>query len=191
MRFEDLISSGLSASQANDSAQALGCFQRARTEDPSSGLPPFLLGTEFAALGEYDKAESAFADAVRLAPDFSIARYQLGLLQFSSGRASVGLLTWQALLSLPDSDPLPHFVRGFNELAQDQFIEALAHYELGLQRNSSNPALSQDVEKVMTGIRELLAKASGVSPSEGDTQDVNASAHVLLANYQQGDTTRH
>lgn len=190
MSFDQLISSGLAASQADDSERAIRLFQQASAVEPEVGLPQFLLGAEYAALGDMDEAEAAFANAVRLAPDFPMARYQLGLLQFSSGRAAVGLLTWQPLLELPESDPLPHFVNGFGALARDQFVEALAFYEQGLQRNTSNPALSADIEKVMAGIRVAMAQndgeSVGVSESAvGEKDAVDASIHVFLANYQQ------
>ncbi|WP_390342934.1 hypothetical protein ACFJIS_21280 [Variovorax boronicumulans] len=190
MSFDQLISSGLAASQADDSEQAIRFFQQACIAEQGVGLPQFLLGAEYAALGKVDYAETAFANAVRLAPDFPIARYQLGLLQFSSGRAAVGLLTWQPLLKLPESDPLPHFVNGFSALAQDQFVEALAFYEQGIQRNTSNPALSADIERVMAGIRIAMAENDGeavaFSESAVNEEDaVDASIHVFLANYQQ------
>jgi len=190
MSFDQLISFGLAASQADNSEQAVRFFQQASAAEPDAGLPQFLLGSEYAALGDEDQAEVAFVNAVRLAPDFPLARYQLGLLQFSSGRAAVGLLTWQPLLELPEFDPLPHFVNGFGALAQDQFVEALAFYEQGIQRNTSNPALSADIEKVMAGIRIAMAQNDGepVAVSEsavGEDDAVDASIHVFLANYQQ------
>lgn len=190
MSFDQLISSGLAASRTDDSEQAIRLFQQASAVEPEAGMPQFLLGTEYAALGDLEQAEAAFANAVRLAPDFPLVRYQLGLLQFSSGRAAVGLLTWQPLLELPESDPLPHFVNGFGALAQDQFVDALAFYEQGLQRNTSNPALSADVEKVMEGIRIAMAQSDGEAVALSDSavgkeDAVDASIHVFLANYQQ------
>lgn len=184
MLFQDLIERGLAASEAKESSQAIDYFQRASASNPGSGLPQFLLGSEYAALGDMAQAEAAFANAARLAPDFPLARYQLGLLQFSSGRAALGLLTWQPLLELPDTHPLPHFVNGFAALAQDQFDEALAHYEQGLQRNTENPALSGDIEKVIAGIRSLQASQRDDVPADPSADEASAS-HVLLANYRQ------
>ena len=180
--FDDLIARGMAASQADDAAQAIDCFRQASAIAPAAGLPQFLLGAEFATIGEMAQAEAAFANAARLAPGFPMARYQLGLLQFSSGRAAMALLTWEPLLLLPGTDPLPHFVNGFAALAQDAFDEALGHFQQGLALNVDNDALSQDIEKVMAGIRSLAPgphdRAGGQSTSESE-------AHVLLANYQQ------
>lgn len=38
-------------------------------------------------------------------------QYQLGLLQFSSRRASLGFVRWGPLFELDESQPLRHFVR--------------------------------------------------------------------------------
>lgn len=184
--FDAFMSSGMAASQANDGAQAIEWFQKASAAEPSAGLPQFLMGAEFAALGDMNAAEAAFANATLLAPGFPMARYQLGLLQFSSGRAAIALLTWQPLLDLPETDPLPHFVRGFAALAQDNFDEALQHYRQGLPLNTTNSALSGDIEKVIAGINALTNKqATAAQEEDADDAAAESSNHVLLANYQQ------
>lgn len=183
--FDALMSNAMAASQANDGPQAIDLFQQASAADPGAALPQFLLGAEFAALGDMTQAEAAFANATRLAPGFPMARYQLGLLQFSSGRAAIALLTWQPLLDLPATDPLPHFVNGFAALAQDHFDEALQHYEQGLALNTTNDALSGDIEKVVAGIKALVESPVAAAPDAGTADDDEASNHVLLANYHQ------
>ena len=179
--FDALMSRGMAASQANDGVQAVEWFQQASATEPGAALPQFLLGAEFAALGDMGQAEAAFANATLLAPGFPMARYQLGLLQFSSGRAAIALLTWQPLLDLPATDPLPHFVKGFAALAQDHFEEALHHYQQGLVLNTTNEALSGDIEKVISGIRALVPGTPHAPAATSDAPD----NHVLLANYQQ------
>ncbi|MDQ0086109.1 Flp pilus assembly protein TadD [Variovorax boronicumulans] len=181
--FDALISQGMTASRANDGVEAIAWFQRASTAQPGAGLPQFLLGAEFAALGNMAQAEAALANATRLAPGFPMARYQLGLLQFSSGRAAMAVLTWQPLLSLPDTDPLPHFVNGFVALAQDRFDEALRHYQQGLALNTTNEALSSDIEKVIAGIKALTPSVCAAESEDASHDDPDN--HVLLANYQQ------
>jgi len=175
-----LMAQAMDASQANNAEQAIACFQKASALVPDAGLPQFLLGAEFAALGDINRGETAFANATRLMPQFPMARYQLGLLQFSSGRAAIALLTWQPLLQLPQTHPLPHFVAGFASLAQDRLAEALEHFEQGLPLNKDNDALSGDIAKVMNGIRGALAGAEQATSSSTE-----AEAHVLLAGYRQ------
>lgn len=189
---DDLLQAGLAASQANDAERALELFAQASAASPASGIPHFLAGSEYAALGQYEKAEAALANAVLLAPAFDIARYQLGLLQFSSGRAAVALVTWQPLFALDDAQALGHFVRGFAALAQDNFAQAKEHFQAGLERNTGNPALSADIRKVMQGIEDALSKNGPEvpTPHEPAEQDPSA-AHVLLSNYGKFGGTLH
>jgi Flp pilus assembly protein TadD len=182
--FDDLIAQGQTASQAGEATQAIECFEHASAARPTASLPQSLLGAEFAAQGEIAKAEAAFANATRLAPEFPMARFQLGLLQFSSGRAALALLTWQPLLQLPATAPLPHFVQGFAALASDQFQAAQQHFKEGLPLNTSNPPLSKDIAMIIERIRAI---APGDTPSQDDLREHDnavASAHVLLANYR-------
>lgn len=173
--FDRLVDEGLAASRQDRRDTALARFARARELDPASGVPHFLIASEHASAGDFAAAELAFANAVLLAPDFALARYQLGLLQFSSHRAPVALLTWQPLLALPESDALLHFVRGFVALSQDAFEECLRHFRTGLACPAANPAVCSDVQQLIDAIGKLH-----------DTPAVDADAgtqHVLLSGY--------
>lgn len=194
-----LLEQGIAASKLNDAQSALSMFAQASAVAPASAVPHFLSASELAGMGEYERAEVAFANAVLLAPEMSIARYQLGLLQFSSGRAALALVTWQPLLNPAGAQPadqaLASFVRGYAALAQDFFELAVSHFEAGLALDNSNPALSGDVRKVIARVEALIAdlnpKAPGArtapaSPADAPdtTSDETESIHVLLSNYQ-------
>jgi tetratricopeptide (TPR) repeat protein len=182
--FERLMQQALAASQVNDTEGALRLFTQASAEQPSSGLPHFLMGAELAQAGRIAEAEAAFANAVLLAPDLAIARYQLGLLQFTSGRAALALVTWQPLFTLPNSEPLQRFVHGFAALAQDSFQEALALFREGMAANTSNAPLNKDIQLVIDEVEKLLAK-SGTAPAAEPEASQGESSHVLLSNYRQ------
>jgi tetratricopeptide (TPR) repeat protein len=170
------LDAGIAASQGNDSTRALGLFAQASEALPGWALPHFLSGSEYAALGQWEKAEAELANAVLLAPDLHLARYQLGLLQFSTGRAAVALVTWERLAGNPEEPSLSAFVRGFAALAQDAFPEALASFERGLAEPRVNPAVAGDIRKV---VQKLLAEVPSVTVTEAAPVD----AHVLVANY--------
>ena len=178
--FDRLLAEGLAASRQGQRDSALALFQRASEADPASALPHFLLASEQASAGDFARAELAFATALLLAPDFALARYQLGLLQFSSSRAPVALLTWQPLFSLPEEEALLHFVRGFSALAQNAFDESLGHFRRGLQCTPANPALCSDILQVVEAVERL---AAGTPPPE---EDATAASHVLLSAYSRG-----
>lgn len=196
-RADELLTQGIRASQDKDAGTALALFNEASVEAPSSGLPHLLIGAELASTGEIDRAEMAFANAVLLSPSLTIARYQLGFLQFCAGRTAVALVTWQPLLDLPDPDPLPHFVRGFAALCQNAQSEALAYYEAGLQRNEDNAPLSADIRRIMSTVQsaatsdgqtaESLSRNAEPAPAE-NSDGTDQDSHVLLSNYQQRGT---
>jgi tetratricopeptide (TPR) repeat protein len=158
-------------------------FKQLMADGHPAGVAAFLVASDEAASGNMEAAEAAFAQAVLLAPAFHLARYQLGLLQFSSGRASVAQVTWQPLLELAQADPLPHYVRGFAALARDDFAQSLAHYRAGLECDNTNPAVAADVMKVVEQVQRVLAAAE--APAESTEQESSGS-HVLLQGYLHG-----
>ena len=179
-RLQGLVREGLAASRDNRRDAALNLYALASAVFPTSGIPHLLIGSEHASAGDMAAAETAFAHAVLLAPDFPLARYQLGLLQFSSQRAALAQLTWGPLLSLGPADSLGHFVRGFTALAQERLVECAQHLEAGLACVDANPAVAGDVRQVLEAVRGLAAKAHGDHSAEP------AANHVLLAAYGRG-----
>lgn len=178
-RFRALIDEGLAASQADRRQAALELFAQAGEVRPSSGIPQFLIGSEHAAAGDMAAAEDAFANAVLLAPDFVLARYQLGLLQFSGGRVATALVTWEPLHSLPDDQSLGHFVRGFAALAQGQRLEALERFQSGQACPDADIAVAADIVLVVNALQRLGDARQPPAP-EAD------GGHVLLAAYARG-----
>lgn len=176
--FDDQITRGVAASQAGRSEEALALFQQASEADPASGVPHFLIGSEHAGAGDFPAAELAFAQAVLLAPGFPLARYQLGLLQYTSRRVPLALLTWEPLLAQPDSEALKHFVLGFRALAQDAFEEALGHYRTGLACNPPNAPLCSDIVQLTEAVERLQRRAAPPAGTDGQ--------HVLLSAYARG-----
>ncbi len=135
---------------------------------------PAWLGTR----GPFAAAEGLFAQAVLLAPDFHLARYQLGLLQFSGGRAQLALLTWAPLLEWPASEPFPHLVRAFSALASDDLDGAKALFGQALPLARDNEGMVADIERLMQAIDESTARSAPAAP-EGEAP----AHHVLLGNY--------
>jgi len=179
-----VIQRAIDASAAGDTQAAMRFLQEAIADLPGVALPHFLLGAEFAQAGQIEDAEAAYSRAVLLAPAFEIARFQLGLLQFTSGRSAVALLTWQPLSMLPDANPLQRFALAFAELAQDRFAEALAYFREGIDANHENQPLNVDMHKVVEKILTLQQVAERPG-TEADPREAERDAHVLLSNYRQ------
>jgi Flp pilus assembly protein TadD len=177
--YEQLIEQGLAASRNELAAEAIASFEQAGALAPGSGMPHFLIGSELAGRGDVEAAEHAFARAILLAPGFHLARYQLGLLQFSAGRASAALVTWQPLHDLPETECMVHFIGGFAALAAERLDDALARFRRGLEQPGGHEALIPDIRSVIEAIEHLLARtkpAPGRVPAE----------HVLLSGYARG-----
>lgn len=172
----------LAASQANDSTTALELLAEATQEEPTSAWPHFLLGAELAQTRRYQEAEAAYANAVLLAPTLTIARYELGTLQFTSGRASLAFVTWQPLLNLPDTDSLKLFVLGYMELANDAFANAVGFFQRGIAANIANPPLNDNIQLLIDRIHPLMQaptdQVKNTEVANGDNTE-----HFLLSAY--------
>src|SRR5688500_11814460 len=81
----------LAASAAGDTGAAVRLLRDAVLQEPRSAVAHHRLGAELAQAGEVAEAESALATSVVLAPQLWIARFQLGLLQFTSGRHALAV----------------------------------------------------------------------------------------------------
>jgi tetratricopeptide (TPR) repeat protein len=181
IRYRALLEQGVQASREQRGQAAIELFARASDLAPGEGMPHFLMASEHAADGRIEVAERAFANAVLLAPAFHLARYQLGLLQFSSGRAGAALVTWQPLLELPAGQPLGHFVRGFAALARDGFDAALQQFEQGLDCTNDQAALAGDIQRVVAAVQRLQAPVEAAPALAEGVPD-----HVLLSAYARG-----
>src|SRR3954470_21434795 len=66
----------------------------------------FLQGSVLAGLQRYEEGRRAMARAVEIAPDYALARFQLGFLDLTSGRALDAVAVWTPLANLPEDEPL-------------------------------------------------------------------------------------
>jgi tetratricopeptide (TPR) repeat protein len=160
-----------------DLPTAVGLLQAAALEHPQDPRPFLLLAGQMASAGHYDQAEAAYMGALERDPDFAIARFQLGLLQFTGGRPTVALLTWAPLDRLPETHPLRCFKVGLATLAEDRFEEAIAQIQQGMALNTDNAPLNEDMARLIERIRQAAAQAP--TPGDGD-----AGPHFLMGAYK-------
>src|SRR5271167_2708654 len=88
-----------------------------RLDDLISAYPEdprlqFLKGSRLAGQGDYRAARTAMRRAVDIAPDYVVARFQLGLLELSSGEPIAAQETWGPLHGLPRDNFVRLFVEG-------------------------------------------------------------------------------
>lgn len=149
-------------------------------EPGREALAHFLAGSEHAARGEWPDAEAGMASALLLDPGLHIARYQLGLVQFTSGRAAMAQLTWEPLLHRRDESWMGEFARGFGALARDDAAQAREHFHAGLRRPGVNPFVAGDIRKVLEALHPTVAAEPR---DEHAPPAAEPAAHVLVANY--------
>lgn len=132
----------------------------------------FLRGSLLAGIGRPIEALSALKRAVEIEPDFTIARFQLGFFQLTSGEAADALATWGPLALLPEGHYLRSFVGGLTHLIRDEFDRSVALLDTGISENNENVPLNRDMSLIVDRVRELL-----VPPA---TAPAEASATSLL-----------
>lgn len=145
----------------------------------------FLDGSLLAANRDYAAAVKAMRRAVDMAPDYALARFQLGFLQLSSGEPYAAQESWGPLHGLPHDNYLRSFVEGLCHLIRDEFADAIGALEKGIGQNVENPPMNNDMRLIVNEIRarpETNAEASDVSPS---------SAAQMLLQQAALKTTRH
>jgi tetratricopeptide (TPR) repeat protein len=113
----------------------------------------FLNGSLLAGAKDYAAARVAMRRAVDLAPDFAIARFQLGFLLLTSGEPHAAQEAWGPLHGLPRDHYLHHFVLGLCHLIRDEFSAAIAELQEGIGRNAENPPLNNDMQLIIDEVR--------------------------------------
>lgn len=137
----------------------------------------FLEGSLLAAQQRYDEGRAAMRRAIDIAPDYAIARFQLGLLELSSGDAVAADATLAPLADAEGEAALSLFARGLRHLARDELDAAAELLRRGQELNHEHPLINRDMELIVAKIAE--DRAAAPAPA-GD--DVSA-AHLLLKQY--------
>lgn len=167
--------------------------QRQLDEQKASALAlareRLLSASRLASSGLYEEAAEEFAQAIILDPEFYLARYQLGLLQFTQAKVAQALLTWAPLQnsqsSSKESGTLACFANGFRALAEDDIAGARSLFEEGLTRGHENRPLLQDVHKVLEALNSVEGNVSPVKFLSPETMETSKDAHILLSGYTQ------
>lgn len=169
---EDRLSA-LAAAIGEDETRGTAQLDSLLLDYPGDPRLHFLKGSLLAGQQDYAGARIAMRRAVDLAPDYAIARFQLGFLLLTSGEPHAAQEAWGPLHGLPAENYLRIFVAGLCHLIRDEYEEAIGRLQDGMARNSDNPAMNSDMQLIVDETRRKLAE----SVSEGEPL---SSAHLLI-----------
>jgi len=141
-------------------ADPIALLDEALLEFPDDARLLFLHGSHLVGAGRLIEGHAAMARAVTLAPDFAIARFQLGLLHLTSGEANEALEAWARLDRLSDGHYLRHFVDGLRALIRDDFQATIAKLRAGIALNTENEPLNHDMRLLIDQCAPLLESAA-------------------------------
>src|SRR5690606_9578517 len=130
-------------------------------------------GSILAGSGQPVDAHGSLARAVELAPEFHLARYQLGFFELTSGEVDEALSTWGPLLRLPEDACLRRFAEGLTHLVRDEFSEAIERLRAGSALNRENEPLNNDIRRLIGECERLLARSTG---DERNGEETNGDA---------------
>lgn len=166
----------LMAAMQGDSGDELELCDRLIADYPDDPRLHFLRGSVLASIGRPIEALPALRKAVELAPDFAIARFQLGFFQLTSGEAANALSTWGPLALLPEQSYLRMFVAGLTHLIRDEFEEAIVQLRAGIAANDENPPLNRDMQLI---VEQTSALAAGARPETAEGEAASATSFLL------------
>lgn len=166
---------GLMQAMQSDEADELRRADALLADYPGDPRLHFLRGSILASIGRPIEALPALQRAVELAPDFAIARFQLGFFQLTSGEAANALSTWGPLALLPQNHYLRLFVGGLTHLIRDEFDAATDQLRKGILANEENPPLNRDMQLIIDQIAALVAQAEG----GGEGGEASAASFLL------------
>jgi len=148
---------------------------------PNDGRLQFLRGSILAGSGRPIEAHLSLSRAVEIDPGFTLARFQLGFFELTSGEVARALATWEPLSALPEDHYLHFFVAGLTHLIHDRFAETIAALESGIAINEENLPLNGDMQLIIDRCRTL-------TPANAPAADEASATSFLLDQFGRGTT---
>jgi len=175
---DELLRIALDAINHDHHAEALDMLKTLLERDSKHVFATYLLAAEHAQLGMMDRAEEGFRKTVQMAPDFPIARFQLGQMCLVKGDAREAKAILAPLADLPANSALSNYAKGLIAAADEDAGEAIRHLQDGLACAQEIPALAGDMRGV---IDRLLAL--GAAPQSPSASPPPSAAPMFLSNY--------
>lgn len=181
----ELLRASIDAMGREQSGEAMSLLKILVEREPENFHGHYLLAAEHMQLGMVDRAEEGFRRAVALAPDFPLARFQLGQLYLVKGDAVAAKSTLGPLLDLPPGSALPCYAQGLIAVADEDGAGAIETLRAGLACEQDSLPLASDMQRLLAQL--LATQGDGALPVEvGMGAAVNA-APLYLSAYGKAD----
>jgi tetratricopeptide (TPR) repeat protein len=180
---EELLHIALTAVGRADHAAAMRNLKQCIAISPRYAAAHYMLGVVYAQVGLTGQAIDRMLHALHEDPELEMARFQLGLLLLTNGRANETVEVLEPLQNLEQEHPLRFFAAGLIHVTKDDFDAACDCIREGIRRNSVNLPLNNDmsmlVESIETKKMQLLQKET---PNKKESVD----GHIGIAAYANG-----
>lgn len=186
--FQNLMQRALDAARRDALEQSEALLVQAAAMAPGAAMPHFLRAGNFAQAGRHELAEASYIACLTRAPDFALARFQLGLLQLVDGRPAVARASWEPLLGLPQEHFLKLFAQGLLAALAGDAARARERIERGIAANSENAPLNDDLRALLARLGSAHAGVPQARmPAEvraGAVDAPEAGSHFLIGGYR-------
>jgi len=172
----ELFQLAMTASAGGDSGTTIAYLKAAVSRSDATAHAHYLLGAEYAQIALYDRAMDAMEAAIALDPSLWTARLQLALLYLGANREDRAAETLGPLSQRPEDEPLQRFSDGLLRLIGNDLPGAQQVLADGIARNTVNPALNGDMQRIIDEIQ----RRTGDAPAEDTGTDAD---HILLSAY--------
>jgi tetratricopeptide (TPR) repeat protein len=181
----DLELHRLVAALGNDDPNAGATLDLLIATYPGDARLHFMKGSVLAGSARLFEAHRSLSRAVELAPEFKLARYQLGFFELTSGEPQKAMTTWGPLLADGDDSCFRKFVEGMAHLIRDEFAAAFALFEAGMALNTDNELLNNDIRLLMAECTKL----DGTSAESRKDGAEHSATSLMLSQFGLGSKT--
>lgn len=175
---DDDTINALLRSMSTDPDGQLSRVENLLQEFPEDARLHFLYGSTLIGGGRLIEGHLSLTRAVEIAPDYAIARFQLGFFQLTSGEPASALETFGRLDMLPDAHYLRKFVDGLRCLIRNDFLGTIDNLRHGITLNTENTPLNNDMQLIIDRCLPLV----GQTP-DGASESSMSEASLLLTQF--------
>lgn len=130
-------------------ANALECLKRASQLEPANAKVLYLTAVVYVQTGLVKRAIQSLESAIQIDPALDVAHFQLGLLLFSAERYSEASAAWAPLDRLGGEHALVLLKTGLEALAREEYELCRTYINRGIERNTENEALNEEMRKIL------------------------------------------